>query len=181
VPIDPGNTPALTVTSFGPVSVGSNSKLDLSNPGGVGSGGSVFIRSGALTIDTSQINADNYGAGAGGSVVVSVNGQLLIEGESTANYSGISSQSHGGGTGGNISVSAGALTIVDASQIAAGTFGPGNAGTVSVAVAGSLAAEYRPRARCLQQAFFLSRNQGPLEALETLGSVPGASTSYRMA
>jgi hypothetical protein len=178
VPIDPRNKPALTVTSFGPVSISGGSTLNVSDPVNLGSGASVFIRSGALTIDTSQINADNYGAGAGGSVVVSVDGQLLIEGESTANYSGVSSQSRSGGTGGSISVSAGALTIVDASQILSSTVGPGNAGTSrSPLPIRWRSAEYRLRARAclrLQQASFLGRYQAPLEALGTLPSVPGA-------
>ena len=70
VPVDPRNTPALTVTSFGPVNIKGGSTLDVSDPNNLGSGGSVFIRSGALTIDASEINADNYGSGSGGRALV---------------------------------------------------------------------------------------------------------------
>src|SRR5207237_2457031 len=63
VPVDPRNTSALTVSNFGPVDIKGGSKLDVSDPTTLGSGGSVFIRSGALTIDASEINADNYGSG----------------------------------------------------------------------------------------------------------------------
>jgi filamentous hemagglutinin family protein len=52
VPVDPRNKSALTVTSLGPVAVTGGSTLDVSNPSGLGSGGSVFIRSGALSIAT---------------------------------------------------------------------------------------------------------------------------------
>ncbi len=65
VPVDPRNTAALTVTSFGPVGIAGGSTLDVSNKSNPAGGGSVFIRSGALTIDASQINADNYGSGPG--------------------------------------------------------------------------------------------------------------------
>src|SRR5262249_39598108 len=56
VPVDPRNTAALTVKSFGPVDIKSGSTLNVSDPEHFRSGGSVFIRSGALTIDASNIN-----------------------------------------------------------------------------------------------------------------------------
>ena len=70
VPVDPRNTAALTVTSFGPVAISGGSTLDVSDPTNLGSGGSVFIRSGALTIDASEIDADNYGSGSGGTLAL---------------------------------------------------------------------------------------------------------------
>src|SRR5262249_22622635 len=63
VPVDPRNTP--TVTSFGPVDIKGGSTLNVSDPKNLSSGGSVYIRSGTLTIDASNINLDNYGSGAG--------------------------------------------------------------------------------------------------------------------
>src|SRR6516164_8184031 len=80
VPVDPRNTPALTVTTFGPVAVSGNSKLDVSDPVNRGSGGSVFIRSGALTIDASEINADNFGAGSGGMLALRGDSQIALSG-----------------------------------------------------------------------------------------------------
>ena len=66
VPVDPRNTAALTVTNFGRVTITGGSRFDVSNPSGLGNGGSVFIDSGTLTLDASEINADNYGSGSGG-------------------------------------------------------------------------------------------------------------------
>src|SRR6266478_10010108 len=66
VPVDPVNSAALTVTRFGPVSIAGGSKLDVSDPTGLGSGGNVFVRAGALTVSASEINGDNYGSGSGG-------------------------------------------------------------------------------------------------------------------
>jgi filamentous hemagglutinin family protein len=63
VPVDPANTLALTVSKFGAVDIKGGSKLDVSDAKNMGSGGSVYIRSGALTIDASEINANNYGSG----------------------------------------------------------------------------------------------------------------------
>src|SRR5437899_7312169 len=83
VPVDPRNTAALTVTSFGPVGIKGGSTLDVSDPKNLGSGGSVFIRAGALTINSSEINADNYGSGAGG--------MLSLRGDSGITLSGSTS------------------------------------------------------------------------------------------
>ncbi len=66
VPVDPRNTAALTVTNFGPVDIKGGSKLDVGNPGSLGAGGSVFVHAGALTIDASEVSADNYGSEPGG-------------------------------------------------------------------------------------------------------------------
>src|SRR5215467_378184 len=49
---------ASTVTSFGPVEIKSLSTLNVSDQKNLGSGGSVFIRAGALTIGAGEINAD---------------------------------------------------------------------------------------------------------------------------
>jgi hypothetical protein len=46
VPVDPRNKPALTVRSFRPVAITGGSTLNVSDPVNLGSGGSVFIRSG---------------------------------------------------------------------------------------------------------------------------------------
>jgi hypothetical protein len=47
VPVDPRNTSALTVSNFGAVDVRGKSKLDVSNPSGLGPGGSVYPLGGA--------------------------------------------------------------------------------------------------------------------------------------
>ena len=78
VPVDPRNTAALTVTSFGPVDLKGGSKLDVSDPSGLGSGGSVFIRSGALTIEASEINGDDYGPGPSGMLVLRGDDQVTL-------------------------------------------------------------------------------------------------------
>ena len=70
VPVDPRNTAGLTVASFGSVDIEDGSTLDAGNPNRLGPGGSVFIHAGALTINASEIGADNYGSGAGGVIML---------------------------------------------------------------------------------------------------------------
>ena len=168
----PGEIPAAantgtkpTVTARGPVSVTGGSLLNVSDPVGLGSGGSVFIRAGTLTIDASQVNADNYGAGAGGrvtlqadgavglnnganiqalahaggsagAVTITTAGALKIDGTS----SGILTAALPGSTGnaGNVTITAGTLDITNDGQIIGATFGSGKGGDVSATVAGAL-------------------------------------------
>jgi len=66
---------------------------------------------------------------------------LFIDGTSATKLTGIASNNTSSlstGTAGNVSVDAGTLKIVTNGQIASGTFGTGNAGSLSVNVAGAL-------------------------------------------
>jgi filamentous hemagglutinin family protein len=94
VPVDPRNTPALTVTKFDPVAVKGGSTLNVSDSVNLGSGGSVFIRSGALTIEASEINADNYGAGSGGVLRLRGDEKLVL-----SNSANVHSIAQGNGSG----------------------------------------------------------------------------------
>ena len=131
VPADPRNMSALTVTSFGPVAVSGASTLNASDPRSLGSGGSVFIRSGALTIDASEINGDNYGSGPGG--VLSLRGDHQV---ALSNGASVHALALGSGTGAGVTISttpSGAIWA-DASTVQVGTRprGSGNGGPLSL-------------------------------------------------
>jgi filamentous hemagglutinin family protein len=132
-PVDPRDTPASTATSFGPVDIKGGSKLDVSNPSGLGSGGSVFIRSGALTVDASEINGDNYGPGRGG--VLSLRGDNQITLNNSANVHAVAMDS---GNGASITIVAGQLTLRNGANVLAQSTGSGSGGDVIVSVGGSL-------------------------------------------
>ena len=106
VPVDPHNPPALTVTNFGPVNITGGSTLDVSNPSGLGASGSVFIRSGALTIDASQITANNHGAGTGGPIAITATGQIAL-----TNGGALRSSTQRSGAGGAIAITAGSVVL----------------------------------------------------------------------
>ncbi len=164
VPVAPRNTAALTVKEFGRVKIAGGSNLVVGNPNGRGRAGSVFVRSSALAISASTIDADNYGARPGGEIVLQADGSLSIEnggqisastngagaagrivvavtGRLVINASGgVYSQADTGstGAGGDVSVSADSLSLRNGGIVSASTFGPGAAGSVAVAVAGQL-------------------------------------------
>jgi filamentous hemagglutinin family protein len=168
VPVDPRNTPALTAAGFGPVDIKGGSKLNVSDPSGLGSGGSVFIRSGALTINASEINADNYRAGPGGQIALRADGQIALANGASVHAGGvgvgrggsvmatteasnidldnssINADTKGAGNAGDVSVRAAALNIFNNGVISSGTSGSGNGGTVSVTVAGQLSIAGKP-------------------------------------
>ena len=133
VPVDPRNTAALTVSSFGPVSITGGSTaptlLDVSNPSGLGAGGSVFIHSGALTINASQINADNYGSGSGGEIVLRGDNQVSL-----TDGTNVHSMAMSTGSGADVTISAAASGTVSAaaSMVQTGSVGAGNGGTLSI-------------------------------------------------
>ncbi len=163
VPVDPRNTPALTVTSFGAVDIKGGSTLDVSDPKNLGSGGSVFIRAGGLTIDASEINGDNYGSGSGS--VLSLRGDdqttlgnsayvhaVTMDGGSgadvmistapagviTADNSTVLTGSVGSGNAGPLAVTTGQLTLTNGAGFNSLAQGDGNGGDISVTAAGSL-------------------------------------------
>jgi filamentous hemagglutinin family protein len=130
VPVDPRNKSALTVSSFGPVGITGGSRLNVSDPANLGSGGSVFIRSGALTIDTSEINADNYGSGSGGMLALRGDSQIML---TDANVHAVAVAQSGGPSPGDIVVTtAGSLALINNSTISSNTVGSGNGGKVTV-------------------------------------------------
>jgi filamentous hemagglutinin family protein len=128
VAVDPRNTAASTVSSFGPVAIKGGSTLDVSNPSGLGSGGSVFIRSGALTIDASEINADNYGSAAGGQIMLRGENQVSLA--NTAYVHALTLSSTGAGV--VISTAPAGAISADASTVLTESVGPGDAGLLSV-------------------------------------------------
>jgi large exoprotein involved in heme utilization and adhesion len=134
VPVDPRNAAALTVTSFGPVDIKGHSTLDVSDITGVGSGGSVFIRAGSLTIDASEINGDNYGSGPGGVLALRGDNQFTL-----SNGASIHSVAMGSGSSADVLLST-ALSggiLVDGAMVLTDTMGPGNSGSITI-IAGQL-------------------------------------------
>jgi hypothetical protein len=168
VPVDPRNTPASTATGFGPVDIKGGTKLDVSDPSGLGSGGSVFIRSGTLTINASEINADNYRAGLGGEIALQADGQIALGNGANVHAGGvgdgrggsvivtagvnnigldnstINADIRGAGNAGDVNVRAGTLAVLNDGVIASRTFGSGSGGTVSVTISGQLSIVGKP-------------------------------------
>jgi hypothetical protein len=126
VAVDPRNTAASTVSSFGPVDIKSGSHLNRADLGG----GSVFIRSGALTIDASEINADNSGSGPGGQLMLQADTQITVSSRSNihalAQASGVGADIH-------IRTAPGGSIALDSSTVTVGSLAAGNSGQLSVA------------------------------------------------
>ncbi len=118
VPVNPGDASALTVASFAPVQITNHSLLTASNTGGPGSGGSVFIRSGALTIDASTIAVNNSGSGPGGQLTLQGGNLVTLRNGSQLQASANTSSS----VQSSVLINAGTVDI-DASTIVANNSG----------------------------------------------------------
>ncbi|GAB1543110.1 hypothetical protein NUACC21_57840 [Scytonema sp. NUACC21] len=100
-----------------------------------GQGGDIILETGKLSIkDGARVSASTYGDGSAGSVVIRTRQAELIGSPTAAQASGVFSQVEPGasGQGGSIKIETGTLRIKDSSQVSAGTFGTGNAGSISV-------------------------------------------------
>lgn len=128
VPVDPRNSAALTVGNFGSVDIKGGSKLDVGNPGVPGTGGSVFIHAGALTIDASEIGADNYGSGSGGVIALRGESQVVLTGSSYLH----ALTGNGSGAGILISTAPSGTVAADNSTVLTGSGGSGNSGPIAV-------------------------------------------------
>jgi filamentous hemagglutinin family protein len=135
VPTAKGTGSKPTVTSYGPVDITNRASLDVSDQRNSGSGGSVFIRGGMLTVNggsgISTINGDNYGSGAGGRLVLHADGNI------TLSQSSVHANVLGDGKGAAISVKAGNLSMSRA-EIFGNTRSRGDGGDISVNIAGVL-------------------------------------------
>ena len=115
-----------------------NSESD--GPGG--KAGDITFLAGSLEEDSGgTIASGTFGLGNGGRIQVKVSGAAMVSGEDLKGTdSGIfadSNSSGAGGKAGNVIFLAGSLQEVGGGQIASGTFGLGNGGTVRVKVRGS--------------------------------------------
>jgi filamentous hemagglutinin family protein len=126
IAVDPKGGPTATVTAFAPVAISGGAKLDASG------GGSVFIHAGALTIDASEISADNPGAGAGG--------QISLRGDTITISGGadIHALALGSGRGADVVLASAGDAVLDAAQARVGTFAAGPSGSLSVTAGGTL-------------------------------------------
>ena len=130
VPVDPHNTSARTVTGFGRVAIRGGSTISAGDQttADLGSGGSVFVRAGSLTVDNSAILANNFGSGSGG--LISLRGKNRV---TLRNGTLVQADARPGstGSGGSIAVHSRTLTV-DNSIIKANTLGSGPGGSISL-------------------------------------------------
>ena len=137
-----GNANNVVVSVIGALSLTSDAQvLADSERKNSGNAGSVAIAAGELLIaKNATISSTTFGGGAGGSVSVSVSHAFVIDGSRAFKFvTGIQTGSHGSGPSGNIAVQAGQLSIIGNAGIDAATFGPGQGGSVFVAVTGLIA------------------------------------------
>src|SRR6185369_8201200 len=102
VPVAPGSAPS--VGSYGPIDV-NRSLVNISGQSSVG-GGKIRLRGGSVALTASEINADNVGTDAGGSIAIRSDGPLALTRGLKMHTDAL-----GTGPGGNISLRAATLTL----------------------------------------------------------------------
>jgi len=138
---DEGDAGNLTVTA-GEISIDGQGSEYLTgfaaqvNPGGTGDAGDMFIETSGLlsVVNGGEISVSTSGAGDAGNLTVTA-GEIVIDGQESEYLTGFSAQVESGvsGHGGDITIeTCGTLTLLNGGTISAATFGPGDAGSLSV-------------------------------------------------
>ena len=110
--------------------------------GARGKGGNIELSAGSLTLTNGgEFNADTYGIGDGGNVMMTVRGAATFDGVTPAGgfTTRASSQVNPGarGKGGNVELSAGSLTVTHGASLSSATAGTGDAGNVTLKIRGA--------------------------------------------
>ena len=126
----------------GALSLGGNSEL-VSEVFGTGDSGAIAVSANSLSITGGAVIATlTLGAGNAGNVVTDIAGAVTIDGTGTSanSVTQIGSQTATGSTGsaGSILVTAGSVTLLGGGSIGGATGGSGNAGNVTLNIAGAL-------------------------------------------
>jgi filamentous hemagglutinin family protein len=139
-----GNAGNVKVTAKDAISLVDGDIFSTVESGGVGKVGTININAGSLLLqDGAQITTSTFGTsdtqpakgeGSAGNITVKVTGAVNIAGKKATFPSGIRSTVESGavGKGGIIDINAASLSLQDGAQIAASTYGQGNAGNVKV-------------------------------------------------
>jgi len=137
-----GNAGNISITARGRVSfngvgnIFNSGAFSLVFPGAIGQGGNINITVGTLFLTNGgEVNANTYGQGNAGNISIIARNAVSFDGMGS---NGLSSGAFNGvalgaiGNGGNVSITTGRLSLTNGGQVAAGTFGQGNAGNVSI-------------------------------------------------
>ncbi|GAX42820.1 hemagglutination activity domain protein [Tolypothrix sp. NIES-4075] len=134
-----GNAGNVTVRALDAVSLANASILSTVESGGVGKGGNIDINAATLSlIDGAQLltitrrasNTGPAGRGDAGNVNIKVTESVDIAGRNSGILSFVETGTQG--NGGNITIDSGSFSLQNGAQLAASTFGQGNAGTIKV-------------------------------------------------
>jgi hypothetical protein len=115
----------------------------------------VFVHAGALTVDASEISADNYGSGPGGVLALRGENQVAFTNGASVHAAALGS---GSGAGVVISTAASGYISADASTVLTSSAGPGDAGLLAVSTGQLTLTNGAQLASVVQGA----RNAGPI-------------------
>ncbi|MGK7901478.1 MAG: filamentous hemagglutinin N-terminal domain-containing protein [Hormoscilla sp.] len=154
---DPGN---VRIDASGEVRLSDEISISSSvGIGAVGTGGSIDITARSLSLTNGAIvNTSTFGEGDAGSVVISANGEVMLEGEGGGIISAVSQEAVG--NGGSIEIKARSLSLTNGGLVSTSTLGEGDAGSIKIDASGEV---------MLEGGFITSGLEG--EAVGTGGSI----------
>ena len=105
------------------------------NTGSTGNSGDINIQTGSLYMtEGAHVTASTFGKGDAGSVTINANDLVKFDGEDKdgSNSMALSQVVEGAGKAGGVSITTASLEVLNGAQLGAGTFGKGDAGSVTI-------------------------------------------------
>jgi filamentous hemagglutinin family protein len=103
----------------------------------IGNGGNIEIKTGNLAItNAAKLAAGNFGQGAAGSIKITATDNIFFDGLGSGAGSIIGQGAVG--KGGSVEIKTGNLAVTNGAQLAASTFGQGDAGSIKIAATGDI-------------------------------------------
>ena len=108
---------------------------------GRGDAGNLTIITGRLLVqDAAIVSASTFGAGKGGSLLITASGSIEVIGRASDSYhsNGVFAQTFGSGDAGELRINTGRLLVSDGAQVAVGTGGSGSGGNLQITATDSV-------------------------------------------
>ncbi|OKH20232.1 hypothetical protein NIES593_19605 [Hydrococcus rivularis NIES-593] len=134
-----GNSGNIIIRARDTVSFDESFAFSAVDPGAVGNGGSIEIQTGSLSVTKgSRLVAATFGRGDAGNVIVRARDTVSFDGEGRSGsirftsgaFSNVRAEAIG--DGGNVDIQTSSLSVTNGAELAATTFGRGNAGNIRV-------------------------------------------------
>ncbi|BAY25302.1 filamentous hemagglutinin outer membrane protein [Calothrix sp. NIES-2100] len=124
-----GNAGNITIDARDTISFDNGFAFSTVDTTGIGNGGNINVTTGSLSLTNgAQLAADTLGQGNAGNITIDARDTISFDN----GFASSTVQSTGIGNGGNINVTTDSLSLTNGAQLAAATFGQGNAGNITI-------------------------------------------------
>jgi filamentous hemagglutinin family protein len=127
----------IKLDATGKITISASSIINQVTTSEIGNGGNIEIKTGNLAVtNAAKLAAGNFGQGAAGSIKITATDNIFFDGFGSGAGSIIGQGAVG--KGGSVEIKTGNLAATNGAQLAASTFGQGDAGSIKIAATGDI-------------------------------------------